>query len=282
MRGRFRQLVERIPDWPSPRKFGVPNSLLYDTRIGIRGDELPSFPKLQNGGSEQVLQINAGSEGDRLPRRVLPSRRMFAGVSQGESVRGAGTATSELGLWLRAMFEVYYSYGWRSSELPNMRIRLLDFESCTIAIETSKNGDGRTVKMTQKVFELLKACAAGKGENDYVFTRENGMPVKDFRGAWESVTEAAGVPGLLVHDLRRDGAGNLRRAGVDRDTVMRIGGWKTDSVFRRYNIAGFGQEKEAVQQKEAATVTSQNPVRNPGGREPAKPQPSARYCAAMI
>ena len=59
------------------------------------------------------------------------------------------------------------------------------------------------------------------------------MPVKDFRGAWESVTNAAGVPGLLVHDLRRTGARNLRRAGVDRDTVMRIGGWKTDSVFRR-------------------------------------------------
>jgi hypothetical protein len=67
--------------------------------------------------------------------------------------------------------------------------------------------------MTQKVFELLKACCASKGENDYVFTRENGVRVKDFRGAWESVTKAAGVPSLLVHDLRRTGARNLRRAG---------------------------------------------------------------------
>jgi len=112
-----------------------------------------------------------------------------------------------------------------------MRVRLLDFESRTIVIETSKNGDGRAVKMTQKVFELLKACCAGKSENDYVFTRENGMPVKDFRGAWESVTKAGGVPGLLVHDFRRTGARNLRRAGVDRDTVMRIGGLEDGQCF---------------------------------------------------
>jgi site-specific recombinase XerD len=79
------------------------------------------------------------------------------------------------------MFEVYYSYGWRLNELPSMPVRQLDFESRTITIDTSKNGDGRTVKMTQKGFELLKACCEGKCENDYVFTRENEGQVKDFR-----------------------------------------------------------------------------------------------------
>ena len=171
-------------------------------------------------------------------------RRGFLKDSQYERL---AAATTKFGLWLRAMFEVYYSYGWRSSELPKMRVRLLDFESRTIAIDTSKNGDPRTVKMTEKVFELLNACCAGKGDNDFVFTRKNGLRIKDFRGAWESVTEAAGVPGLLVHDLRRTGARNLRRAGVDRDTVMRIGGWKTDSVFRRYNIVDEEDLEKAAQ-----------------------------------
>lgn len=50
------------------------------------------------------------------------------------------------------------------------------------------------------------------------------------------VTAGAGVPGLLVHDLQRTGARNTRRAGVDRDVIMKIGGRKTDGVFRRYNI----------------------------------------------
>jgi len=145
--------------------------------------------------------------------------------------------TAKIGLWLRSIFEIYYSYGWRLSEpLRNMRVQLLDFEHRTITIEDSKNGDGRTVKMTQKVFELLKACCEGKGEDDYVFTREDGKQVKDFRGSWENARKAAGVPGLKVHDLRRTGARNMRRAGVDRDVIMKIGGWKTDCVFRRYNI----------------------------------------------
>jgi hypothetical protein len=50
--------------------------------------------------------------------------------------------TSNIGLWLRAIFEIYYGYGWRKNEpLKNMRVRMLDFEHRTITIDDSKNGD---------------------------------------------------------------------------------------------------------------------------------------------
>jgi hypothetical protein len=46
--------------------------------------------------------------------------------------------------------------------------------------------------------------------------------------------------------FRRTGARNLRRAGVDRDIIMRTGGWKTDSVFKRYNIIDEADLRDAV------------------------------------
>jgi integrase len=85
-------------------------------------------------------------------------------------------------------------------------------------------------------FELLRACVAGKKADDYVFIRDNGERVKDFRGTWAQVCANADVHDLFFHDLRRTGARNLRRLGVSEGVIMRIGGWKTRNVFERYNI----------------------------------------------
>jgi integrase len=52
----------------------------------------------------------------------------------------------------------------------------------------------------------------------------------------EAVLAAAGIPGLLFHDLRRSGARALRRAGVSEGVIMALGDWKTRSTFDRYNV----------------------------------------------
>jgi hypothetical protein len=41
---------------------------------------------------------------------------------------------------------------------------------------------------------------------------------------------------MLFHDLRRSGARNYRRARVGEKLIQRIGGWKTTSMFERYNV----------------------------------------------
>ena len=52
---------------------------------------------------------------------------------------------------------------------------------------------------TLPVRTLLTQCVPGKGQDDYVFTREDGRPVRDFRVARASACEGAKVPGLLFH-----------------------------------------------------------------------------------
>ena len=83
---------------------------------------------------------------------------------------------------------------------------------------------------------LLGACVSGKQPDDYVFTHADGKPVRDFREAWRNACNPAGVPELLLHNLRRSAVRNLRRLGVAESVAMKISGHKTASIFRRYDI----------------------------------------------
>jgi integrase len=147
--------------------------------------------------------------------------------------------TAKVGLWLRAMFEVAVTYAWRRGEVTqHLRVRQIDLAKGTIDLEPgdTKNDDARVVRMTKQVHTLLTAVIEGKHPDDLVFTRPGGGPVGDFRKTWMSCCKAAGVEGILFHDLRRTGARNMRRLGIAEGTIMKVGGWKTRSVFDRYNI----------------------------------------------
>jgi integrase len=157
------------------------------------------------------------------------------------------------GLWLRALLAVAYNFGWRKSELLGLRVRQIDLLARTIRLEVgeTKNDEGRTVVMTDEVYTLLAACVARKGPDDYVFTRENGQPILDFRKTWTNVCVRACVPGLLLHDLRRTGVRNLRRLGVAESVAMKISGHKTPSIFRRYDITDEADLADAAERLNA-------------------------------
>ncbi len=184
-------------------------------------------------------------------------------------------------LWLRTLLALGYTYGWRKGELLSLRVRQLDLTDRTARLEcgTTKNEDGRIIHLTNECYELLKACIAGKGRDDAVFTREDESPVTDFSKTWAQFCVKAGLgrffcrrcnvsarpcpvcskakrqttyryEGLIFHDLRRSAVRNLERAGVPRSVAMKITGHRGESIYRRYAIVSPSDLADATRRLE--------------------------------
>ena len=191
-------------------------------------------------------------------------------------------------LWFRALVECGRTYGWRVSELVGLKVEQIDLIQKVIRLEpgTTKNSDGREVFMTDTVRNLLSTCVEGKTPDAQVFTRPNGSPVRDFRVTWERACSRVGVgrtvcgecsspmdsgracqkcksqhsvySGLIFHDLRRTAARNLRRAGIPETVIMKIGGWRTRSVFERYAIVSRTDIADAMRKLQQSEQVMQN------------------------
>ena len=79
------------------------------------------------------------------------------------------------------------------------------------------------------------------------------------RYAWARATKRAGVPGRLIHDLRRTAARDFRRAGVDEGTIMKLCGWEARSMFDRYNVIDEQDLASAVAKRYGTVVAQSKP-----------------------
>jgi integrase len=124
------------------------------------------------------------------------------------------------------------------------------------------------------------------------------FPVGDFRKSWARACYKAGLPctihfkrdaaGNLIlgtqreakgkplierieahrtpHDLRRSFAREMDRQGIRRGAIKKLGGWKTDSVFNRYNIVSEEDLRDAIEKINEAKRTTKRTKRDSGNR----------------
>ena len=64
--------------------------------------------------------------------------------------------------------------------------------------------------------------------------------------AFDKACRRAGITNLRLHDLRHTASTNLRRAGVDATTAMKIVGHKSERMHRRYNTVEPDDLRRAV------------------------------------
>jgi integrase len=157
---------------------------------------------------------------------------------------------------LKPLFITAYFTGVRVGELLAWCWEQVDFEQgfVTLNAEETKSGHARVVPiLAGDMRDWLTWEQAQSNGCPQVFNRA-GEPIKDFRWAWEKACEAAEVPDLKFHDLRRTAVRNMRRAGVSQVVRMRITGHRTDSMERRYNIVDVEDIKSAKDLMEGANV----------------------------
>ena len=137
------------------------------------------------------------------------------------------------------------------SEVLQMNLSQVDLATGTLRLEpgTTKNREGRTVYLTPELVPLLseqieRVKALSRKLNrvvPYLFPNPRkgwfqGSRLRDFRKARLTACKRAGMIGMLRYDFRRNAVRNLVRSGVGETVAMKIRGYKTRSVFARYNI----------------------------------------------
>ena len=144
------------------------------------------------------------------------------------------TAASE---HLRPILLVAYQLGLRRGEILGLTWNQVDLARGFLKLRAgdTKTKEPRLVPLTPEVRSALADLSKVRRlDTSRVFLYQ-GKSVQEIKKAFTRAVLAAGIENLRFHDLRHCAATNLRRAGVDTVTAMKIVGHKSEKMHRRYN-----------------------------------------------
>ncbi len=149
---------------------------------------------------------------------------------------------------LQAMNLCAYQTGMRLGEILGLTWDRVDFKLGFIQLraEDTKTDEGRIIPLTPELTGLLKNLYKVRYlQEDHVFLVK-GRSVSSVQTAFNAACRRADIHGFRFHDFRHTAVTNMRRAGIDHLTIMRITGHKTMDVFKRYNSFHHEDLREAA------------------------------------
>jgi integrase len=140
--------------------------------------------------------------------------------------------------------------GFRKSEIMSLRWSSVNMGNRSITVEScyAKNGETRTVPMTEDLFEALSILKTGRDRDteDLVFISRYGKPWKDWRTAFCNAVERAGLKDFRFHDLRHCYGSWLAMSGVTSKAQMELMGHKDPKMTMRYTHLSMDYKREFV------------------------------------
>jgi integrase len=132
--------------------------------------------------------------------------------------------------WLRSLLVVALHTGMRKGEILNLTWKDVDFVRRLIRVMKSKNGEKRSIPMSQTLLMTLK----GSGKIVEISGRVFPIADRSLREAFSKTLEKAGIEDFHFHDLRHTFATRLIQNGVDLYKVKELLGHKTIVMAMRY------------------------------------------------
>ncbi len=149
---------------------------------------------------------------------------------------------------LQAINLVAYQTGMRRGEILHLTWDRVDFKANVIRLQAkdTKTDEGRLVPLTAELTDLFRSLYKVRYlHEDHVFLVK-GQSVSSIQTAFTAACRRAGIQGFHFHDFRHTAVTNMRRAGIDHLTIMKITGHKTLEVFKRYNTFLEGDLRDAA------------------------------------
>jgi len=138
---------------------------------------------------------------------------------------------------IKPILLVAYQLGLRLGEILNLTWDRVDLQRGFIKLRgvDTKSREPRLVPLARDTQRcLIELSKVRSLSSNRVFLYE-GRPIGEIKGAFKTARKNAGITNFRFHDLRHCAATNLRRAGVDAITAMKIVGHKSERMHRRYN-----------------------------------------------
>ncbi len=158
---------------------------------------------------------------------------------------------------LRDFLEWLYCSAMRWGESAKLTWPMLNEATWELQIPSyaTKNHESRVVPVEGVLRAILARRLARKSPDcPFIFNRRKKQIrafTKSFRAACDKVGWISGRGGITPHDFRRSAARNMRRARVSESVIMKLGGWKTAAMFRRYAIIDTRDLTEALETYDA-------------------------------
>ncbi len=150
---------------------------------------------------------------------------------------------------LKPVLLTAYQLGQRFGEIVALTWDRVDLKRGFIILRArdTKAKTARQVPLTPDVRKTLQGLAKVRSlKTRHVFTYA-GRPLQRLTRSFKTALKDSGITDFRFHDLRHCASTNLRRAGVDTATAMKIVGHKSEKMWKRYNAI---EERDLTQAAE--------------------------------